>query len=99
MGLWTGTAIGVAYDGGTALTATRANGQLLSATAQRTRVATLTPGLASPLQTPSGFITIASTGLINPMTTLGDIIYRGATSGTAPRLAGETTTTRSSFDP
>jgi hypothetical protein len=48
---------------------------------------TITPG--------AGSITIAATGgsgFTNPMTTLGDIIY-GASSGTATRLAGNTTTT------
>lgn len=34
-----------------------------------------------------------STGMTNPMTTLGDIIY-GASSGTPTRLAGNTTTTQ-----
>jgi len=40
-----------------------------------------------------GTISSADVGFANPMTTLGDIIY-GAASGTATRLAGNTTTTK-----
>jgi hypothetical protein len=43
---------------------------------------------------PAGNVTLtAGTMMINPMTTLGDIIYGGA-SGAPTRLGGETTTTR-----
>jgi hypothetical protein len=41
----------------------------------------------------AGAITISTTALSNPMSTLGDIIY-GGTSGTASRLAGTTSATK-----
>lgn len=51
-------------------------------------------GTGITLSKTSGAITINGTsGFANPMTTLGDIIYGGA-SGVATRLAGNTSTTR-----
>ncbi len=59
-GAWNGTALGVAY-GGTALTATPANGQLAIGNGSGYSLATLTAGSNVTITEGSGSITIAST--------------------------------------
>jgi hypothetical protein len=66
------------------------------ATAGGLEYKTIAAGSGITITPTAGTITIAATGgggFTNPMTTLGDAIY-GATSGTATRLAGNTTTTK-----
>lgn len=72
----------------------------VSATAPLTSTGGTTPTLAMPAATGSvnGYLTSTdwttfNGKLSNPMTTLGDVIYGGA-SGTATRLAGNTTTAK-----
>ena len=76
-----------AARGGTGLTATPTNGQLLIGNGTGYSLATLTQGSGVTITNGAGTVTIASTGLSNPMTTTGDIIFGGAT-GTPTRLAG-----------
>jgi hypothetical protein len=73
--------------GGTGLTATPTNGQVLIGNGTGYSLATLTQGSGVTITNGAGIVTIASTGLSNPMTTTGDIIFGGA-SGTPSRLAG-----------
>lgn len=72
----------------------------VSATSPLTSTGGTTPTLAMPAATGSvnGYLTSTdwttfNSKLSNPMTTLGDVIYGGA-SGTATRLAGNTTTAK-----
>lgn len=81
--------------GGTGLSSTPTNGQLLIGNGAGYTLATLTAGTGISITNGVGSIQIDNTlpGFLNPMTTLGDIIYGGA-AGAATRLGGETTTTR-----
>ena len=81
--------------GGTGLSSTPTNGQLLIGNGSGYTLATLTAGTGISITNGVGSIQIDNTlpGFLNPMTTLGDIIYGGA-AGAATRLGGETTTTR-----
>lgn len=90
-GTWNASAMGVTY-GGTAQT-TYAAGDILYASAIDT-LAKLAAGTNGHILTLSAGLPVwaVNPGLISPMTTLGDIIYGGA-SGAATRLAGNTTTT------
>jgi hypothetical protein len=73
--------------GGTGLATTPTNGQILIGNGTGYSLATLTQGSGVTITNGAGTVTIASTGLSNPMTTTGDIIFGGAT-GTPTRLAG-----------
>jgi len=81
--------------GGTGLSSTPTNGQLLIGNGSGYTLATLTAGTGITVTNGMGSITVTNSlpGFLNPMTTLGDIIYGGA-AGAATRLGGETTTTR-----
>jgi hypothetical protein len=81
--------------GGTGLSSTPTNGQLLIGNGSGYTLATLTAGTGISIANGVGSITVTNTlpGFLNPMTTLGDIIYGGA-AGAATRLGGETTATR-----
>lgn len=76
-----------ANRGGTGLTAAPANGQLPIGNGAGYTLSTLTAGSGITITNGAGTVSIASTGLSNPMTTAGDIIVGGA-SGTPARLAG-----------
>jgi hypothetical protein len=71
--------------GGTGVTITPANGQLLIGNGTGYTVSTLTGGSGVTITNSAGGISISSSGLTNPMTTAGDILY-GGVSGTATRL-------------
>src|SRR5690349_1644526 len=72
--------------GGTGLTATPANGQLLIGNGAGYSLATLTQGTGVTITNGAGTVTISAAGLSNPMTAAGDIIVGGA-SGAPTRLA------------
>lgn len=72
--------------GGTGLTTTPANGQLLIGNGTGYSLSTLTAGAGVSITNGAGALTIAASGLSNPMTTAGDMIVGGA-SGTPGRLA------------
>jgi len=67
--------------------------QLNSKQATLTLTTTGTSGAATLVGATLNIPQYSDVGFANPMTTLGDIIY-GAASGTATRLAGNTTTTK-----
>ena len=73
-------------NGGTGLATTPGNGQLPIGNGAGYTLAPLTGGAGINIVNAPGSITISSTGLTNPMTAPGDIIYGGA-GGTPTRLA------------
>jgi hypothetical protein len=73
--------------GGTGITTAPTNGQFLIGNGTGYSLATLTQGTGVTITNGSGTVTISASGLSNPMTTTGDIIFGGA-SGTPSRLAG-----------
>jgi hypothetical protein len=81
--------------GGTGLTAAPTNGQILIGNGAGYSLATLTQGAGVTITNGAGTVTIAASGLSNPMTTTGDIIFGGAT-GTPTRLAGSAGVLKSS---
>lgn len=91
-GTWNATAVGAIY-GGTGFT-TYTTGDLIYASASNT-LSKLAIGGSNQVLTIVGGVPTwqnAATGFVNPMTTIGDIIY-GSTGGAAVRLAGNNTTT------
>jgi hypothetical protein len=79
-------ALGVAR-GGTGVTTTPTNGQLLIGNGTGFAASTLTAGSGITIINGAGTISIGSTGLANPMTAQGDLIFGGA-AGAPTRLAG-----------
>jgi hypothetical protein len=82
----TGT-FGVAR-GGTGLGTAPTNGQLLIGNGTGYALSTLTQGTGITITNGAGTVTIASTGLSNPMNATGDIIYSSNASGTPASLPG-----------
>lgn len=82
----TGT-LGIAR-GGTGVTSTPSNGQLLIGNGTGYGLSTLTVGTGINITNGAGTVTIASTALANPMTTTGDIIYSSTNTGTPAKLTG-----------